>query len=256
MWSGSFCPALAKAAKTMKKAEEVLLSVKPQYGSGEKGRPSSCDEGAVPPNATLFVKLELVSWKSVIEIGDDKKIIKNILNEGEEQVIEGLDRAVTTTKKGDIALVGIRSHISGCYILVMEQLNLTYQINLREKESWDMNNEEKIAAKKKEEGNAFFKLGKFGNWFWFRLTAKNTINRIVVIPSHNKKSSSKKRDKSSVRTSLEQEKQKMYQLMSQLITARLVRSESTSVCTTSPPIANPYSLVNCVERINNLHFHV
>lgn len=34
---------------------------------------------------------------------------------------------------------------------------------LQEKESWDMNNQEKIeaAGKKKEEGNAFFKAGKY-----------------------------------------------------------------------------------------------
>lgn len=50
---------------------------------GEKGRPASGDEGAVPPNSTILVELELVSWKTVTEIGDDKKIIKKILKEGE-----------------------------------------------------------------------------------------------------------------------------------------------------------------------------
>ena len=36
-------------------------------------------------------------------------------------------------------------------------------ILFQDKESWDLNNEEKIeaAGKKKEEGNALFKLGKF-----------------------------------------------------------------------------------------------
>lgn len=36
-------------------------------------------------------------------------------------------------------------------------------IGLQEKESWDMNTEEKIeaAGKKKEEGNALFKIGKY-----------------------------------------------------------------------------------------------
>ena len=50
---------------------------------GEKGRPASGDESAVPPNATLNVELELVSWKTVSEIGDDKKILKKVLKEGE-----------------------------------------------------------------------------------------------------------------------------------------------------------------------------
>lgn len=50
---------------------------------GGKGRPASGDEGAVPPNATLCIELELISWKTVTEIGDDRKIIKKTLKEGE-----------------------------------------------------------------------------------------------------------------------------------------------------------------------------
>ena len=52
-------------------------------GFGEKGRPAAGEEGAVPPNAALLVDLELVSWKTVTEIGDDKKILKKVLKEGE-----------------------------------------------------------------------------------------------------------------------------------------------------------------------------
>ncbi|KAK8926283.1 Peptidyl-prolyl cis-trans isomerase FKBP62 [Platanthera zijinensis] len=74
---------LAKAIKTMKKGEKVLLTVKPQYAFGEKGRPASRGEGVVPPNATLLIELELLSWKTVTEIGDDKKVLKKILKEGE-----------------------------------------------------------------------------------------------------------------------------------------------------------------------------
>lgn len=54
---------------------------------GEKGKSASGDEGAVPPNATLQITLELVSWKTVSEVTDDKKVIKKILKEG-----EGYDR--------------------------------------------------------------------------------------------------------------------------------------------------------------------
>jgi FK506-binding protein 4/5 len=56
-------------------------------GFGEKGKQASGAEGAVPPNATLHVDLELVSWKTVTLIGDDKRILKKVLKEG-----EGYDR--------------------------------------------------------------------------------------------------------------------------------------------------------------------
>ncbi|OAY80936.1 Peptidyl-prolyl cis-trans isomerase FKBP62 [Ananas comosus] len=213
---GFFCPALSKAVKTMKKGEKVLLTVKPQYAFGENGRPASGDEGAVPPNATLNIDLELVSWKSVTQIGDDKKVLKKILKEGEgyehpndgavvqvkligkledgtvfgkkghdgeepcefktdeEQVVEGLDQAVVTMKKGEIALVTIPpEHAFGSaesqqeLAVVPPNSTVYYEVELvsfeKEKESWDMNNAEKIeaAGKKKEEGNALFKAGKY-----------------------------------------------------------------------------------------------
>jgi len=212
---GYFCPALAKAVKTMKKAEKVLLTVKPQYGFGEKGRPAAGEEGAVPPNATLLIDLELVSWKTVTEIGDDKKILKKVLKEGEgyerpnegavvkvkitgklqdgtvftkkghdeepfefktdeEEVIDGLDRAVLNMKKGEVALVTIppeyafgSTESKQDIAVVPPNSTVIYEVELvsfvKDKESWDLNNEEKIeaAGKKKEEGNALFKLGKF-----------------------------------------------------------------------------------------------
>ncbi|KAK8936748.1 70 kDa peptidyl-prolyl isomerase [Platanthera zijinensis] len=212
---GFFCPALAKSVKTMKKGEKVLLTVKPQYAFGEKGRPASGGEGAVPPNATLLIELELLSWKTVTEIGDDKKVLKKILKEGEgyekpndgstvnvkligklqdgtifskkghdeelfefktdeEQVIEGLDRAVVTMKKGEYAVVTIPpEHAFGFseskqdLAVVPPNSTVVYEVELvsfvKDKESWDMNTAEKIeaAAKKKEEGNALFKLGKY-----------------------------------------------------------------------------------------------
>ena len=37
----------------------------------------------MPPNATLHVDLELVSWKTVALIGDRKRISKKVLKEGE-----------------------------------------------------------------------------------------------------------------------------------------------------------------------------
>lgn len=52
-------------------------------GFGEVGRPSVGDEGAVPPNASLEITLELVSWKTVSDVTKDKKVLKKTLKEGE-----------------------------------------------------------------------------------------------------------------------------------------------------------------------------
>ncbi|KAM0028992.1 putative peptidylprolyl isomerase [Helianthus debilis subsp. tardiflorus] len=115
---------------------------------GEKGKLASGDEAAIPANATLQIALEILSWKVVSNVTDDKKVVKKILkeegyerpNEGavvqvkligklqdgtmfikkghddsesfefkedEEQVIDGLDRAVMTMKKGEVALLKV-----------------------------------------------------------------------------------------------------------------------------------------------------
>ena len=52
-------------------------------GFGEKGKPACGDYGAIPPNATLAIDLELVSWKTVSNVTEDKKVVKKILKEGE-----------------------------------------------------------------------------------------------------------------------------------------------------------------------------
>lgn len=213
---GCFCPALAKAVKTMKKGEKALLTVKPQYGFGEGGKPASRDEGAVPPNANLQITLELVSWKTVSDVTNDKKVLKKILKEGEgyerpndgavvqvkligklqdgsvfvkkghddeppfefkvdeEQMIDGLDRAVKTMKKGEIAQITIHpdyafgaSESQQELATVPANSTVIYEVEMvsftKEKESWEMSTAEKIeaAAKKKEEGNALFKAGKY-----------------------------------------------------------------------------------------------
>ncbi|KAF2284555.1 hypothetical protein GH714_026944 [Hevea brasiliensis] len=233
---GHFCPALSRAVKTMKKGEKVLLTVKPQYGFGEKGKPASADEGAVPPNATLQMTLELISWKTVSEVTDDKKVIKKILKEGEgyerpndgavvklkligklqdgtvflkkghdnedevfefktdeEQVIEGLDRAVMTMKKGEVALLTIAAEYAFGSSESQQELAVVppnstvyYEAELvsfvKEKESWDMNTQEKIeaAGKKKEEGNVLFKAGKYAK-------ASKRYEKVLEMESRNVK---------------------------------------------------------------------
>ncbi|VFR02014.1 unnamed protein product [Cuscuta campestris] len=215
---GHFCPALSRAVKTMKKGEKVQLTVKPQYGFGEKGKAASGVEGAVPPSATLLIDLQLISWKTVTNVTDDKKVVKKILKEGEgyerpnegavvklkligklqdgtifikkghdsenedqlfefktdeEQVIDGLDRAVLTMKKGEVALLTIApeyafgaSENKQDLAVVPANSTVFYEAELvsfvKERESWDMKNDEKVEAaiRKKEEGNALFKAGK------------------------------------------------------------------------------------------------
>ena len=52
-------------------------------GFGEKGRAPTEDGRAIPSNATLLIELELISWKAVEEITDDRKVMKKILKAGE-----------------------------------------------------------------------------------------------------------------------------------------------------------------------------
>lgn len=85
-------------------------------GFGEKGKPASGNEAAVPPSATLQITLELLSWKTVSEITDDKKVIKKILKEGEgyERPNEG---AVVKCKLINVHLDRIDVHFlcSNCW---------------------------------------------------------------------------------------------------------------------------------------------
>ena len=56
----------------MTEGDKVILTVKPQYGFGDKGNPAH----GVPPNAMLKITLELLSWNQV-------PFLKTILKEGE-----------------------------------------------------------------------------------------------------------------------------------------------------------------------------
>lgn len=91
-----------------------------------------------------------------------------------DQVIDGLDRALVTMKKGEVALLIIApeyafgsSESQQELAVVPPNSTVCYEIELvsfdKEKESWDMSTDEKIeaAGKKKEEGNVLFKAGKY-----------------------------------------------------------------------------------------------
>ncbi|CAI5970861.1 unnamed protein product [Closterium sp. NIES-64] len=80
---GHFCAALPRAIKTMHQGEKVLLTVKPQYGFGEAGRPETDGQPAIPPNETLSIDLELVAWRKVEKVTEDGKVMKEEIEAGE-----------------------------------------------------------------------------------------------------------------------------------------------------------------------------
>ncbi|KAK4356806.1 hypothetical protein RND71_022416 [Anisodus tanguticus] len=173
---GYFCPALSKAVKTMKKGEKVLLTVKPQYAFGERGKAESGDEGGVPPNAALQINLELISWKIVSEVTNDNKDGTVFVKKGldaeepfefkidEEQVIDGLDRAVKKMKKGEIAMITIQSEYAFGESDTPQELAVVPGNSTVYYEAEMISFvKEKIeaAGKKKEQRNVLFKAGKY-----------------------------------------------------------------------------------------------
>ncbi|KAL9237859.1 hypothetical protein vseg_012357 [Gypsophila vaccaria] len=134
-------------------------------------------EGYDRPNDGALVQVKLIG-----KLQDGTVFVKKGYEEDpplefkvdEEQVIDGLDRAVKTMKKGEVALLTIQPEYAfGAagstqeLAAVPSNATIYYDIELvsftKEKESWDMSTPEKIeaATKKKEEGNALFKAGKY-----------------------------------------------------------------------------------------------
>ncbi|XP_022768625.1 70 kDa peptidyl-prolyl isomerase-like [Durio zibethinus] len=89
------CSALSKAIITMKRGEKVKLIVQPKYAFGEKGRDATDGFPTVPPNSVLNIELELVSFKSVIDVTGDSKVFKKILKEGEGVLVANEGAEVT-----------------------------------------------------------------------------------------------------------------------------------------------------------------
>ncbi|CAI9761199.1 unnamed protein product [Fraxinus pennsylvanica] len=84
--NGYLCSAMSKAVKTMRKGEKAELSVKFSYGLRQSEDGTSMIDG-VPPYSNLIITLELISWRSVIDVMGDEKILKKIMKLG-----EGFDR--------------------------------------------------------------------------------------------------------------------------------------------------------------------
>lgn len=80
---GHFCPALSKAILTMKKGEKVKLVIQPQYAFGEEGRNVNDGFRTILSNSALDLDLELLSFKCVVDVTGDSKVVKKILKEGE-----------------------------------------------------------------------------------------------------------------------------------------------------------------------------
>ncbi|KAG2692399.1 hypothetical protein I3843_08G051600 [Carya illinoinensis] len=92
---GHLCPALPEAIKTMKRGEKVKLVVQPQYASVEEGRDASNGVHMIPHSSLLNIDIELVSFKPVIDVTGDFKVLKKILKEGEGALVANEGATVT-----------------------------------------------------------------------------------------------------------------------------------------------------------------
>ncbi|CAM6096235.1 unnamed protein product [Calypogeia fissa] len=114
-------------------------------------------------DGTVFEKKEYESEEEFFEFVTD-----------EEEVIPGLDKVISTMKKGELALITISPQYAFGDVETKRELavvppnsTVIYELELvsfvKEKESWDMETPEKIetSIKKKEDGNALFKVGKY-----------------------------------------------------------------------------------------------
>ncbi|PIA29456.1 hypothetical protein AQUCO_06000064v1 [Aquilegia coerulea] len=194
---GHFCPGLPKALKTMKRGDQVKLIIQPQYAFGEHKLTADNRFSIIPVNSVLSFDLELVSFKPVIDVTGDTKVLKKILKEGEgshvaeegstvfikytarledgtifekigsdeneplkfvvdeEQVVAGLDRAVATMKKGELASVTVQPGYGYGSTEVKRELAaippssiLVYEIEMvdfkKEKSPWEMNSRRRL----------------------------------------------------------------------------------------------------------------
>ncbi|KAL3841138.1 hypothetical protein ACJIZ3_025729 [Penstemon smallii] len=209
--NGHLCPAMSKAVKTMRKGEKAELYVKVSYGLSHcRNEISTMDEVKLS-TSNLIICIELVSWKSVVDVMGDNIILKKIMktgegfdrpNEGsltkviyigkledgtiidkkgsdevpyeyicaEEQIHEGLDRAIMTMRKGEEASVKITSESishgskAGEWISIAPLLFEVKLIDfIKEKPFWKVDFQERMKAceKNKLDGNILFKAGKF-----------------------------------------------------------------------------------------------
>lgn len=80
---GYLCPAMGKALKTMRKGEKAELYVKFSYGLEQYENGTSRINNGILHSSNLSIHLELVSWKSVIDVTGDGKVLKKIMKAGQ-----------------------------------------------------------------------------------------------------------------------------------------------------------------------------
>ncbi|XP_055809233.1 70 kDa peptidyl-prolyl isomerase-like [Solanum dulcamara] len=192
---GYLYPAMKKSIKTMRKGEIVELTVKPAYYFGN----SSFDGdgiGILQSNSNLIIYLELISWKSVVDVIGDNKVLKKLIKAGEgyDHPNEGsrakvvyigkLQDGTIFERKGSdeepfeyVCLEGQLNESLDRAVMTMKKGeeaivtisldSVLYEIKLvdfnKVKPFWKMDTKEKLEAceKIKSEGNELFKDGKF-----------------------------------------------------------------------------------------------
>lgn len=92
---GHLISALPKAIKTMKVGEKANLNVQSQYWCNGLERKANDMFSFIPRSSSLSINLELISFKPVIDVCGDSKVIKKILEEGESLVSADEGAAVT-----------------------------------------------------------------------------------------------------------------------------------------------------------------
>ncbi|KAH7556829.1 hypothetical protein JRO89_XS11G0000800 [Xanthoceras sorbifolium] len=171
---GHLCPAISKAVKTMRRGEKAELAVKFSYGVQDDGYGKTNIAGGISSESNLTIQLELLSWKSIIDVTGDQKVLKKITKTGEgfdhpnegslvkviyigrledgtvferkgsdeepfefitldENINEGLDRAIMTMKKDEQAIVTISAeYLSSHEVSKMVSANamLHYEVKL------------------------------------------------------------------------------------------------------------------------------
>lgn len=73
---------------------------------GQEGKDASDAICLVPPNSTLYIDLELTSFKPVIDVTGDAKVFKKILKEGEGSLVAN-EGVTVTSKYSDIGKINL-----------------------------------------------------------------------------------------------------------------------------------------------------
>ncbi|KAK2631788.1 hypothetical protein EUGRSUZ_L02444 [Eucalyptus grandis] len=196
------------AVKTMRKGEKAELAVKFSYGFRGRTVPESIELGAsadsnlviqfelIAWKSVVDVTGDKKVLKKIVRAGegfdhpDEGSVVKvaytGKFEDGsiferkgsteepfeyvalEEQVNEGLDRAILSMKKGEQALVTMRTNSVGLDDSVVSTNSvLSYEVELidftKDKPFWKMNACEKLEAceSTKNDGNSLFKTGRF-----------------------------------------------------------------------------------------------